>query len=171
MLSRNWLVACAASLALVGCATGYGDMGFTGGVRADQLSETTFRITAMGNGYTSTDRMADFALRKAAEQTLASGYEWFGVLSSEDRSSTGYSVNRSPTYTTAQVSTFGNTAYGTATTSGGGTSVSSYVKPGTSMIIELGRGPRPAGAHDAAETLRFVVPRTEDTLISNPLLW
>lgn len=35
---------------LAGCATSYGDMGFSGGVRADQMSADTYRIVARGNG-------------------------------------------------------------------------------------------------------------------------
>jgi len=156
---------------LAGCATSYGDMGFTGGVSADRLSETTFRISARGNGYTDRDRVADFSLRKAAEATLEAGYTWFGIVSSEDRSSSGYVVNRAPTYTTAQATAYGNTAYGSSTTTGGGSTISSYVKPGETMVIQIGRGPTPPGAMDAAETLRYVVPRTERSTMTNPLTW
>ena len=41
------------AIAVGGCATKYQDMGFSGGVAAQQMTADTFRISARGNGYTS----------------------------------------------------------------------------------------------------------------------
>jgi len=150
----------AATLALAGCATQYGDMGWGGGVQADQISATQFRIVSRGNGYTGSTAVADFALRKAAETTLQHGYEWFLPLEAQDRSSTGQIVNRTPQTTYGTVNAYGNTATFNSTTYGGGVNVTNYVMPGQDLMIEVGRGPRPAGALDARETLTYVVGRT-----------
>lgn len=152
-------ITCAAMLA--GCATAYGDMGFTGGVQADQISATRWRIVARGNGYTDSTTIEDFALRKAAETTIQGGYEWFVVVGAQDKSGVGTIVNTTPQTTYGTATVYGNTASYSGTTYGGQTTVSSFVKPGQDVIIETGRGPRPQGAYDAAETLRYVLPRTE----------
>lgn len=154
------LIAAGCMALLVGCATKYGDMGFAGGVRADQMSATTYRIVSRGNGYTDATTIADFAMRKAAETTLPSGHEWFRILGADDRSSSGTNVSTTPRTTYGSVTGYGNTAMFNATTYGGNTTVTEYFKPGQDVMIEVGRGARPAGAFDAAETLTYVVPRT-----------
>lgn len=158
---RKLLVCAAMCAGLAACATPYGEMNMLmGGVKADRLGEDILRVSVQGNQYTSSDRVVDYAMRKAAEETLAAGFEWFGVVSNEDRTRTGYDVSRAPTHTTAQATGMGNMAFGSATTSGGGTTVSEYRLPGRSMIVRMGRGPRPAGAFDAADALRYLVPIT-----------
>lgn len=167
MRCRFWAVGLA--LGLAACATDYGDMGFTGGVRADQMSADTYRIVARGNAYTDSTRIADFAVRRAAEATLESGHEWFMVLGRDDQTSVGQLVTTTPrqTYGTATTTAFGSGGYGTATTTfnattyGGQTQVTTIYRPGEDLLIRVGKGPRPDGAWDAAETLRYVLPRTE----------
>ena len=44
-----------AAFLLCGCATKYQEMGFTGGVAADQVTADTWRIRARGNAYTDRD--------------------------------------------------------------------------------------------------------------------
>jgi hypothetical protein len=135
-------------------------MGFSGGVRADQLSATTYRIVSRGNGYTDATTIADFALRKAAETTLTSGNEWFIVMGRDDQTRSGQVVSTTPSYTTGNVSSYGNTASWNSTTMGGQTSVTNYVKPGEDLMIRVGSGTRPETAFDARETLTYVLPRT-----------
>lgn len=67
------LVVLAISLSLIGCATKYQDMGFSGGVAAEQVTADTWRIVARGNAYTGGTRIQDFVLMKAAETTKAAG--------------------------------------------------------------------------------------------------
>lgn len=157
---RLAIAAMACALAVSGCATAYGEMGFTGGVSAAQIGPNQWRITAAGNAYTDADTISDFAMRKAAETTLEQGYEWFGIVSSEDRTRSELGSFTTPSTTNFSASQFGNTVSGTSTTYGGGTSVYSMTKPGRSMVIEMGRGQRPRGAFDAAETLRYMLPLT-----------
>ena len=145
---------------LSSCATQYGKMGFAGGVRADQISASTYRIVSRGNGYTDSTTVADFALRKAAETTLESGNEWFVVLGNDDRSRSGTFSTTTPATTYGTASTYGNTTTFNSRTYGGGTTVIPVFKPGADMLIGVGRGSRPSNALDAAETLTYVVPRT-----------
>ncbi|MBR1273387.1 CC0125/CC1285 family lipoprotein [Bradyrhizobium sp. AUGA SZCCT0283] len=66
------------SLLLIGCGTKYQEMGFTGGVSAEQITKDTFRIVARGNGNTRSTTIQDYALLKAAETTKAAGATHFG---------------------------------------------------------------------------------------------
>ena len=61
------LVVVAAAVMLASGATQYGDMGYTGGVRADQMTANPYRIVSRGNGFSDSTQVADFAIRKAAE--------------------------------------------------------------------------------------------------------
>jgi hypothetical protein len=62
-----------------GCATGYHPSGFGGGFSELRLSQRAWQVNFRGNGYTSPERSHSFALRRAAELTLASGYQAFYV--------------------------------------------------------------------------------------------
>jgi hypothetical protein len=63
----------------VGCATGYGPSGFGGGYSEIRLSARAWQVTFGGNGHTSQELAHSYALRRAAELTLASGYQAFYV--------------------------------------------------------------------------------------------
>jgi hypothetical protein len=68
---QNILIAVA--LMLAGCGTKYQDMGFTGGVAAEQISADTWRIVSRRNAYTSAETVQDYVLLKAVETTHAQG--------------------------------------------------------------------------------------------------
>jgi hypothetical protein len=97
------------ALSLVGCATRYQDMGFTGGVTAEQLTADTWRIIARGNGYTGSAQVQDFVLLKAAETTKAAGGRYFAIDASQDASRRDTTVTPPSTETTF----VGNSAYTT----------------------------------------------------------
>lgn len=129
------LVLCAALMAgLSACATPYQDMGFAGGVRATRIDETTLLITGKGNAFTSSDAIQQYTLRKAAEATVAAGYDGFRVVESRDQSRRGLVMNE------------GN--------------LSSFSKPGETVTIQMFKGPKPAGApsgvFDAREVLKYM---------------
>jgi hypothetical protein len=63
----------------LGCATGYGPAGLGGGYSEIRLSQRGWQITFQGNGHTSPELAHSYALRRAAELTLASGYQAFYV--------------------------------------------------------------------------------------------
>lgn len=141
--------------ALAGCSTPYQDMGFTGGVSAQQLTSDTFRIQARGNSYTSGTAVQDYLMVKAAETTVKNGGTHFAVVSAENASSTSQIV----TGGTARTEFYGNTAV-TRYTPPVATNV---FKPGQDAYIRVLKIPQgqqpPAGAISAAEILQYVGPR------------
>jgi hypothetical protein len=145
----------AGCIASAGCATRYQDMGFSGGVTAQQITADRFRIVARGNGYTSRTTIDDFVLLKAAETTISQGGTHFVYVNGRDAS-------RTATVTLpgqAQTQLIGNTAYTTYRPA----THYEVSKPGQDVIIQVLRVPAgqlvPAGAQDAAEIISFVGPR------------
>lgn len=159
-------LAALAALSVSACATPYEAGSFNKlfgeGVTSSRLDATTLVVTSKANEYTSHDTVLQYALRKSAEETLAAGYEWFVVVNVQDRTRTSSMVMPTQSYTNANVTAAGNTAYGTAhtTTFGGGVATSTL--PGISLIVRMGRGPKPEGkVFDANETLSYLVPATQ----------
>jgi hypothetical protein len=142
---------------LGGCATKYQEMGFTGGVAAEQITSDTWRILARGNAYTGGTRVQDFVLMKAAETTRANGGTHFIIGSSQDASREGAIT----TPGTAQTTFAGNTAFTTFSPG----SVHTYVKPGQDAYVRVLKIPPgtqpPPGALDANEIIRFIGPRLQ----------
>ena len=99
----------AVCLAISACATPYGEMGLMGGVSAQRIDETTFEVSARGNGFTDQETISHFVLRKAAEETVADGYDLFMIVDSRDRShfSTFTTAGQFNTTTTGQASFYG----------------------------------------------------------------
>jgi len=151
----RWGCAFLAAAILSGCATKYQEMGFTGGVRAEPVMTDVYRITAQGNGYTSADRVQDFALLKAAETTLAAGGNYFVVVNDADRTKIVSGQARSVMQTTVA----GNTAVSTYTPGGTYT----FVKPGEAVMIRVlhlktGEAP-PPNAFPAQDIVNTIGPR------------
>ncbi len=142
-------------LLLGGCATQYGEMGFTGGVDSQRVTSDTFRIVARGNGYTSQTAVQDFVLLKAAETTKSAGGTHFLFVGSRDASTMG----TIETPGSARTTFVGNTAY---TTYNPGM-VSTYIRPGQDTFIKVITVPSgvapPPGAILADEIIQFVGPR------------
>jgi len=145
-LGKYLMVACALS----GCATAYQAKGFAGGYSETQLAENIFEVRFRGNGYTSSERAADFALLRCAELTLAAGFSHFVLI---DRATEiAQSQYRTPTYTTgsAVATTSGThtTATGTATSYGGQT-VNIRKPRATNMIACYNGAPEGQAAFNA----------------------
>src|SRR5262249_57668333 len=99
------IVAVVLLLALAGCATPYQNMGFMGGVEAQQMTADPYRIVARGNGYTGSTTIQDYTLLKAAETTRQAGGTHFSIISASDASRAGTIVTPGQ----AQTSVVGNT--------------------------------------------------------------
>jgi hypothetical protein len=63
------------------CATSYQSQGWDGGYVDTQLSETLWKVSVNGNGYTSSSIVGDYALLRASELTLEKGYKYFVIAS------------------------------------------------------------------------------------------
>lgn len=146
-----------AALILGGCATPYQEMGFSGGVSAQQMTANTFRISARGNGYTNSTSVQDYLMLKSAETTVQQGGTHFLVIDAGDASSTAQIV----TGGTARTTYYGNTA----TTSYSPPMVTNVFKPGQDAYIRvLNVGPGqtpPPGSIAAAEIIQFVGSRVK----------
>ncbi|WP_457488951.1 CC0125/CC1285 family lipoprotein [Tardiphaga sp. P5_C10] len=139
-------------LLLAGCGTRYQEMGFTGGVAAEQITADTWRIKARGNAYTASETVQDYVLLKAAETTQAAGGTHFQLISSTDASRTGVIVTPGQSTTTFS----GNQAFTTTSPA----SASEFIKPGQDTYIRVLRGAQPA-AISAAEIIQFTGARVK----------
>lgn len=134
------------TIILVGCATPYQELGIAGGVKATRVTADTAIITARGNAYTDPDTIQAFALRRAAEETLADGFDFFRIESIQDRTAVG-----SQSFGSASANRYAVV----------GTSFwMPIVKPGQTLIIRMMKGPRPTpapdGLFDAHEVARYI---------------
>jgi hypothetical protein len=144
-------------LGLIGCSTPYQTMGFSGGVEAQQMTSSTYRIVARGNGYTSGTAIQDYVTLKAAETTRQAGGTHFLVISAADASSASYVSTPGQ----MQTSVVGNTAYSTYSPG----STHHIFKPGQDAYIRVitvtaGQNP-PHGAIPAHEVIQFVGARVK----------
>lgn len=125
----------ATSTVLSGCATAYQPQGYTGGFSETQLQPNVFRVSFKGNGATSAERAADFALLRSADLALTNGFSYFVIVDSN--SSTAISTHTLPTttQTTGTVSTYGNTGYINAQSTSYGGETMVFRKPTSSNVI------------------------------------
>lgn len=145
------------SFPLIGCSTKYQEMGFAGGVAAQQMSSDVFRIESRGNGYTARNVIQDYMLLKAAETTKSSGNTHFSVVNQGDASTTASIVSPG----SARTNIVGNTAYTTYSPA----TVTPIFRPGADAYIKVLTVPQgqqaPAGAISADEIIQFVGPRVQ----------
>jgi len=140
---------------LIGCATTYQSVSHTGGFSETQLGENMWRISFQGNGYTSEDRTADFALLRSAELTLIQGYRYFIIIDGSQSTQTNIATiggNTSRTYGSAN--TIGNTTTFNATTINTTPNIYMIRKPSaTNTILMYKEDEKPEGIVYDAEFL------------------
>lgn len=105
------------ALVLTACSTTYGPSGLDGGYEETQLAPNVWRVSFVGNGFTTPEQTQDFALLRSAELATKNGYRYFGFASEGVRSNFG-GVTTTPGYstTTGSANRYGNYAYGSAST-------------------------------------------------------
>jgi hypothetical protein len=142
------LALAALASALGGCATPYQKLGVGGGVRSVRLETDLAQVTARGSPLTDADTIERYVLRKAAETTLAAGFDHFEVVSVSDRSRILQGV----------------AGYMTAVGNGlpsAGLSLP-FVRPGETVLIRMMRAPvaaAPGGVvFDAQDLLAHLAP-------------
>lgn len=104
------------AIVLLGCATPYQRVGFTGGYSETQLGDNIFQVSFRGNGYTSRERASDFALLRSAELALEHGFRYFVIIESKQEAKIETYTTPPTSYTTGSAYGYGNYAYGSATT-------------------------------------------------------
>ena len=72
---------------VTGCSTPYQRDGFRGGYQDMLMAEDMFQVSFRGNGYTGSDRVQRYALRRAAELSLEKGFGYFVIVSDRPDSS------------------------------------------------------------------------------------
>jgi hypothetical protein len=83
---RSSFLILASLLLATACATGYHASGFSGGYSETRLADNQFTVYFMGNGFTSPERSADFALLRSAEVTRKHGFNYFVIAGAENTS-------------------------------------------------------------------------------------
>lgn len=127
------LIAAIVASLLAGCATSYQDQSWTGGFTETQLDENVWQVNFNGNGYTSLERVRDFALLRSAEIALTNGYPYFAVM--DENASERNSSFTTQSTTNAYGSCMGGMCSGYATTTPGQTY--NVKKHGNSRVVVM----------------------------------
>ena len=134
-------------LGLAGCQTPYTQIGALGGVEAIQISADIYGISARGNGFTNTDRVAELVILKAAETTLSAGKSHFQWGPYKDASSK--SLVQGPTFI-VPVGPF------TSIIPGG---IDVVDKPGVDILIRVTNDGNAKGAWNAQAVVAKLAPK------------
>lgn len=125
MTPKFTAVAVLSLIGLSACATPYQEMGVRGGVASVRITSDIAQVTARGTAATDPDQVQRYALRKAAETTVASGYDLFQVVADTDRSRT---VQGAAGYTAGGLGGFPAIGLNLP-----------FVKPGQTFLIRMSR--------------------------------
>ena len=158
---KKFLLAAPLALVLAACVTPtvYGPAGKGGvGFVEQRITAERWRVSFRGGGGAPAGQVSDYALLRAAELTLANGYDWFRV---ENRyvEQTGYQG-------TSLGVGVGGASYGRHTGVGLGVSSGVPLNGGpqltSTLDISMGKGPRPndANVYDARDVQQHVGPRS-----------
>lgn len=82
--------ALAVLVTLTSCATSYKPSGWGGGYVDQQLAKDMFRVSFKGNGYTDSETVQNYLLRRCAELTLLNGFTHFQVVDAAGGADTSY---------------------------------------------------------------------------------
>jgi len=134
MKSRMFLLVLTIGV-MLGCATTYQPMGFTGGYEETRLDENVFSVFFAGNGFTGRQRAQDFAFLRAAELTLNHGYEYFVIVQSDTSIATSTYTTPGYSQTTGNIQFYRHSAYGSARTTYYGGQTYNINKPRVSLVI------------------------------------
>jgi hypothetical protein len=149
-MKNKYLICLSGTSVILGCATPYQSSGLTGGYKETKLAPDIARITVEGNGYTSRDRVQDFALLRASEMALQSGYPYFTVLNERNDSTTGSFTTAGSSYTSGSVYGVGNSAYYSGTTTYAPGQTMTFQFPETGLLVKfLKKKPADALVFDA----------------------
>jgi hypothetical protein len=122
------------ALLLSACATAYQPLSQTGGFYQRKISQNSYMIGFNGNEFTSSERVSDFALLRAAELGAKLGYRYFVLDDTQDNSHTEIVDLGTTTTTSGRIAERKNvTSFQTQST----TSKNRYkvFKPGVEMLV------------------------------------
>ncbi len=126
---------------VAGCSTGYHRQGFSGEYTDMCIQDDVYQVFFNGNGYTSSQKAADFALLRCAEITLEKSCKYFSVLNENSGSETSLYTTPATTYHSGSVNMYGNSNYASGSYSGysqtTGGQTYSFSKPSTQYMIQM----------------------------------
>ncbi|HEY9104789.1 CC0125/CC1285 family lipoprotein [Chitinimonas sp.] len=139
-------------ISLTGCSTAYQANSLTGGFSETQLDTNLFKVTFQGNGFTKPEAVEEMALLRSAELTLKHGFTHFVVVNTQSRNNVAAVTTPTQSYTTANATAFGNTAYGSSqtTTYGGQTFLIATPSASNTILCFKGKPDTQALAYDAS---------------------
>lgn len=120
-----------------------------------QLAPNVYRIETQARGSFSVGREGEATPKRAAELTLANGHTHFVLVDATVSSVTAFG-GISPTYSTTNVSVYGNTGYGRSTVYGGTPIYVPTGQAGATVIMFRAADPQAANALEAATVLERI---------------
>lgn len=132
---------------LMSCATPYQPEGYSGGYSDMKLGKDLYQVSFSGNGYTGSDTVQAFFLRRCADLTIEQGYEFF-ILVNQEAGATQYSTG------TTHNGTVSRDYYGGYNYSGS-SNTTTVTKHGRTGVIKIFKeGAQPEISYDAREILK-----------------
>ena len=135
------LITALAALQIIGCATPYCQKGFTGGYAETQFAPDVWRVTFRGNGYTSPERVQDFAMLRAAELTLQHGFTHLALINEQSGTSTSSFSTQGHADTTGTMNFYGNQASYSGHTTYTPGQIFTFYKPSTGLLFRCFKTP------------------------------
>lgn len=127
----------------------------TSGFSEFRIEADRYRVSYQGGNGAGPDQVADYALLRSAELTVAAGYDWFRVVEQFTQGAAG----RGPQLSVGG----GSSSFGSRSAVGLGLGTSFDLSGGPQLTrnleIKLGRGARPDDAYDATDVIRTIGPR------------
>ena len=160
------------TLVVAGCTGsywGYGKRDWRGiGYSDQQIDHNTFFVSYKGNASASRPTVETYLLRRCAEVTLAAGYDYFVIVSTNSSEQVvPFTIPGSSTsQSTGSAQVYGNSIYGSSTTTTSYTppQVLAFSLPQVSTTIKGFHGEKPndsAVAYDAREVMKYVGPQAK----------
>lgn len=149
------------AVALMGCATPYQAQGFRGGFSETRFDETTYQIAFKGNAFVSPDTVQKYVLYRAAELTIQSGFDHFVIVGVQDRTQSAELVTPGTATTRTTYNAFTpDTVSARSTTTYSPERRTQVIKPGQSVTIKMGKGPKPErdNAYEASTLIAYLGP-------------
>ena len=139
----------------------------SGGFTDQRLDDTHVRVTFRGNDLTSRERVETYLLYRAAELTLADGFDWFEMVDRHTENRGGTWVTSAGPYWSPYWRLHGGWGWGAwdpfwGGPPWGGYDVQRIDRYEASADIALGHGPKPAGdarAFDARQVTANLGPK------------
>lgn len=132
---KKLILICGLSI-LSGCATSYKQETLTGGFSETELSPNYFRIAFKGNGFTSSEKVSDYALLRASELMIQRNCKNFQILSNNQRIKSEYLVSPQTSTTNASAYMYGNYINGRATTTTHGGNIQAVERATTNLDVQ-----------------------------------